>query len=64
MNKYLKKAMEETSRKLPQTFEEYGKMHTADARMVPFAHVQKLRNEFDQRKNNETDSMGPINFNK
>jgi len=62
MNKYLKKAMDETSNKLPKTFEEYGKMHTADARSVPFAHVQKLRNEFDQRKRNEIDSLKPINF--
>jgi hypothetical protein len=62
MNEYLKKAMEENERRLPQTFEEYGKLHTADARMIPFSHVQKLRSEFDQRKNEEKPTLGKINF--
>lgn len=49
MNKYVKEKMENSSG-LPRTFEEYQRMDSVTSRRVPMAHVQKLRDEFDNRK--------------
>ncbi len=64
MNEYLKKAMEKAESKLPQTFEEFGKMHPADANYVPISHVQKLRKDYDNKIRGEKEGKGfnPINF--
>lgn len=47
MNRYVEEAMKAQQDHLPKTFEEYAKMHPANANRVPIAHVHKLREERD-----------------
>lgn len=62
MNKYVKKVMDSTDG-LPITFEEYQRLHPVHAKMVPMAHIQKLRDEFDAKLNpTEKKAFKPINF--
>lgn len=58
MNEYLKEAMEENNKRfLPETFQDYSKMHPSQARLVPMAHIKKLRDEY---QNGKTGDMGRL----
>lgn len=61
MNRYVEDAMKSTEG-LPSTFEEYQRMHPVHAKMVPMAHVQKLRDEFDGKTKSQESGFKPIKF--
>ena len=59
MNKYVNKAMEENSKRfLPDTFLDYTKMHPSEARLVPMAHIKKLRDVYENGKSENLSRLG------
>ena len=65
MNKYIEEAINNSSKGLPKTYEEFSRLSHAEARLVPATHIERLRNEFALRSNkyyNSGKKTRPLNF--